>query len=472
MPSSPTPLLNVEQQAAGENLNTWGDPNLNAALQRLTEAIAQTTSVTTYPVTLTSTNYVANQARNMILACTGTGGTITIPGQSKLYLVSNRSSGNVVITCGGVTATVASGDTIPVICDGTDCRIASRTDFQNSVLKNIANGSNPLDGVNKQQIDAVLAAAQAYTDATAFASASLPGQAGNAGRFLTTDGSNTAWAAVLPSFTSTVDYTLTSDGSAAVWSSPATMRTKLSLGGAALLNVGTTAGTVAAGNDPRIVGAAQTSGAVYTGAISGPSAVFTSFTGALTGNASTATAWATARDLSLTGDATATLSGVNGSANVSASITLSAPAVRLIALPAGSIIQFGASTPPTGYLACEGAAVSRTTYAALFAAIGTAWGVGDGTTTFNLPDMRGEFIRGWDNGRGIDPARAFASSQAGAIEAHVHSVNPPSVSSDGGSGFTVSGATGGETITPYDTASTGGTETRPRNVAVIFCIKT
>lgn len=327
MPSSPTPLLNVEQQAAGENLNVWGDPNLNAALQRLTEAIAATTSVSTYPTTLTSTNYVANQARNMILACTGAGGTITIPGQSKLYVVSNRSSSNVVLTAGGVTATVASGDTVPVICDGTDCRIASRTDFQNSVLKNIANGSNPLDGVNKQQIDAVLAAAQAYTDATAFASASLPGQAGQAGKWLTTNGASTAWAAVYPDFTGTTDYILTSTGSAAAWSSPASVRTKLSLGGAALLNVGTVAGTVAAGNDSRIVGSAQLSGAVFTGGISGPSAVFTSFTGALTGNATTATAWATARNLSLMGDATATLTAVDGSVPVSAVLTLAASGV-------------------------------------------------------------------------------------------------------------------------------------------------
>lgn len=476
MPSSPTPLLNIEQQAAGENLNTWGDPNLNDALQRLTEAIAATTSVSTYPVTLTSTNYVANQARSMILACGGLGGTVTIPGQSKLYIISNRSTGNVVVTAGGVSATVASGDTVPVICDGTDCRIASRTDFQNSVLKNIANGSNPLDGVNKQQIDAVLAAAQAYTDATAFASASLPGQAGNAGKFLATDGSNTAWAAVLPSFSSTLDYTLTSDGSAAVWSSPATMRTKLSLGGSALLNVGTASGTVAAGNDSRLVGAAQLSGAVFTGAIAGPSGVFTTLSGALTGsmvgNASTATALATARDLSLTGDATATLSGFNGSANVSAAVTLSPSAVRLVALPPGAIIQFGSPVVPTGYLVCNGAAVSRATYAALFATVGTFWGAGDGSTTFNVPDMRGEFVRGWDDGRGVDPARAFASAQSGAIEAHLHSVTPPSVASDGGSGFTVAGATGSEPVTPYDTASTGGTETRPRNVAVLYCIKT
>jgi len=472
MPSSPTPLLNIEQQAAGENLNVWGDPNLNSALQRLTEAIAATTAISSYPITLTSTNYVANQARSMMLSCSGAGGTVTVPGQSKLYIVRNASSGNVVITAGATGATVAAGDTVPVICDGTDCRIAARTDFQNSVLKNVANGSNALDAVNKQQIDAVLAAAQAYTDATAFASASLPGQAGEAGKFLQTNGTSTLWATVFPSFSGTTDYTLTSDGSAAAWSSPATMRTKLSLGGAALLNVGTTAGTVAAGNDSRIVGAAQTSGAVFTGAVSGPSGVFTALSGALTGNASTATALATARDLSLTGDVTGTLSGFNGTSNVSGAMTLSAAAVRLVALPAGSIIQFAASSPPSGYLVCNGSAVSRVTYAALFAAVGTVWGVGDGSTTFNLPDLRGEFIRGWDNGRGIDPARAFASSQADELEAHVHSVSPPSCSSDGGSGLTVSGSTGSETITAYDTGLTGGTETRPRNVAVVFLIKT
>ncbi len=468
MPSSPTPLLGVEQQAAGENLNVWGDPNLNQALQRLTEAIAATTSVSTYPITLTSTNYVANQARNMILACTGAGGTITIPGQSKLYIVANRSSGNVTITAGGATAVVPASDTRLVICDGTDCYLGKQNDYQNSIIKNLANGVSAQDAATKAQVDAALAAAQAYTDATAFASASLPGQAGNAGKYLTTNGSSTSWADVFPSFTSTTDYILSSTGSAAVWSTPAQIRTKLSLGGAALLNVGTGAGTVAAGNDSRIVGAAQLSGAVFTGAISGPSAVFTSFTGTLTG---TASGWTTARTLSFTGDVTGSGS-VDGTANVATALTLSSSAVRLVALPPGSLIQFAASTAPTGYLVCNGAAVSRTTYAALFAVISTTWGAGDGSTTFNLPDLRGEFVRGWDDGRGIDPARAFASSQSGAIEAHTHSVNPPSCSSEGGSGQTVSGSTGSETITPYNTASTGGTETRPRNVAVIFCIKT
>ncbi|WP_336145552.1 phage tail protein, partial [Klebsiella pneumoniae] len=67
-----------------------------------------------------------------------------------------------------------------------------------------------------------------------------------------------------------------------------------------------------------------------------------------------------------------------------------------------------------------GAAVSRTTYAALFAVTGTVFGVGDGSTTFNLPNLRGEFVRGFDNGRGIDTSRVFGSAQSGAVESHNH----------------------------------------------------
>lgn len=71
-------------------------------------------------------------------------------------------------------------------------------------------------------------------------------------------------------------------------------------------------------------------------------------------------------------------------------------------VPAGTVIQSASQVVPTGYLKCNGAAVSRSTYARLFRALGTTYGVGNGTTTFNLPDLRGEFIRGWDDGRNID----------------------------------------------------------------------
>lgn len=76
---------------------------------------------------------------------------------------------------------------------------------------------------------------------------------------------------------------------------------------------------------------------------------------------------------------------------------------------------------PAGYLYCNGQAVSRTTYAALYAVIGNRWGAGDGWSTFNLPDMRGVFPRGWDDGRGVDPGRVFASWQENANRWHGHS---------------------------------------------------
>ena len=79
--------------------------------------------------------------------------------------------------------------------------------------------------------------------------------------------------------------------------------------------------------------------------------------------------------------------------------------------PAGTVQYFANTTPPNGYLECNGAAVNRTTYAELFAAIGTTYGAGNGTTTFNLPDLRGEFIRSFDNGKGTDAGRVMGTWQ-------------------------------------------------------------
>lgn len=73
--------------------------------------------------------------------------------------------------------------------------------------------------------------------------------------------------------------------------------------------------------------------------------------------------------------------------------------------PPGSMVLYGGATPPSGWLLCFGQAVSRTGYATLFEAIGTAWGVGDGTTTFNLPDMRGYTPAGKDDMGGTAAGR-------------------------------------------------------------------
>ncbi len=110
------------------------------------------------------------------------------------------------------------------------------------------------------------------------------------------------------------------------------------------------------------------------------------------------------------------------------------------AVPTGAIFSFPKSTPPTGYLECDGSAINRTVYADLFALIGVTYGAGDGTTTFNLPDYRGQFLRGFDNAAGVDPnaaARldrgdgttgdAVGTKQNNGTASHNHSVDPPNV---------------------------------------------
>ena len=84
-------------------------------------------------------------------------------------------------------------------------------------------------------------------------------------------------------------------------------------------------------------------------------------------------------------------------------------------VPIGTILDFAAATPPTGYLTCDGSAVSRTDYAALFAVIGTTWGAGDGSTTFNLPDFRGRTSIGAGTGTATD-ATAHALGASGGTE--------------------------------------------------------
>lgn len=162
-----------------------------------------------------------------------------------------------------------------------------------------------------------------------------------------------------------------------------------------------------------------------------------------------------------------------------------AQAIAVLAVPAGTVVYVAQNTAPTGYLKANGAAVSRTTYATLFAAIGTTFGTGDGSTTFNLPDMRGQFPRSWDDGRGLDSGRAFGSSQTDALQGHWHNLASTNgqMGSDGGGGAGTSNMRiDGAPATPFPFATslitdgTNGTprtasETRPTNVALLACIK-
>ena len=161
-------------------------------------------------------------------------------------------------------------------------------------------------------------------------------------------------------------------------------------------------------------------------------------------------------------------------------------------VPSGTVLYFAGRTAPAGWLKANGAAISRTAYAALFAAIGTTYGAGDGRSTFNLPDLRGEFIRGWDDGRGVDTGHLFGSAQADAMRQHYHGIGYISPNNDDGA-FVVRNWTTAEqqnlqfingngnsairTLSASSNLSTTNAideaagETRPRNVALLAIIK-
>ena len=138
------------------------------------------------------------------------------------------------------------------------------------------------------------------------------------------------------------------------------------------------------------------------------------------------------------------------------------------ALLVGVVIPFPIATVPNGYLECNGAELSRTVYSDLFTVIGETYGAGDGSTTFNIPDLRGEFIRGFDNGRGVDSGRFIGSLQLDQNKEHSHTYMKALFSNSTYSGSNSGIRTSQATNT---TSLSGGDESRPRNIAMMYIIK-
>ena len=216
---------------------------------------------------------------------------------------------------------------------------------------------------------------------------------------------------------------------------------------------------------------------------------------------------------SVSSNVTFTLPGADGSngqmLQTNGSGALSFTTVQ--GVPTGSVFCMAVATVPSGYLECNGAAVSRTTYAALFAIIGVQYGAGNGSSTFNIPDLRGEFVRGFDNGKGTDNNRQIASSQSASNASHNHSISLSGTTSTksltGGirkisEGFNANGSASGvftktqdgtnsitesastspvggvnfdgshnHTFSASGTSGSQGGEARPRNIAMMYIIK-
>jgi len=146
-------------------------------------------------------------------------------------------------------------------------------------------------------------------------------------------------------------------------------------------------------------------------------------------------------------------------------------------VPTGAVFHFAASTPPTGYLKCNGDTVPNgggtvqgitADFSDLYTILGSTYG-----SAGQLPDLRGEFLRGWDDGRGVDSDRTFGSSQTDDFESHSHKVGSRDSLTDYGTSSAVEFVWSFPSpVGQYvDSESVGGVETRPRNIALLACIK-
>ena len=189
------------------------------------------------------------------------------------------------------------------------------------------------------------------------------------------------------------------------------------------------------------------------------------------------------------GIVTTTSLTVNGNARITGIVSTSSVtdlSGGYLSTPPGTVITVAASTAPTGYLKANGASLNTTTYASLFSTIGYTFG-GSGAS-FTLPDLRGEFIRGWDDARTVDTGRTFGSSQVEMINQHRHWVSAAAVDdrnftgsggntqdlglvSDAGGYSATDPNSGAGRFTRNDPGFGVNNETRPRNIALLYCIK-
>lgn len=236
---------------------------------------------------------------------------------------------------------------------------------------------------------------------------------------------------------------------------------------------GTSGAVVGVANTQTLTNKTLTSPVINTPTITSPTTDTLTVTGALSG----ATA-ALSSTLSVTG-----LSTLTGGATIPGTLTVGGLAGGVV--PPGVVSMYGAATAPTGYLLCDGAPVSRTTYANLFAVIGTSYGSGDGSSTFNVPSMTAKFpMQGAPGATGGASSHTHPLSGNGAAEIYMDATPSPNVfmrrvstaswTDNLKNGF-ASAATSDSTAESLGAALTGATDstsTLPPYLSFAFIIKT
>ena len=409
MASTYTTNLRLTKQGDGENPNSWGQILNDGVISLVDDAVAGYTAVSVgsaASVNLTADSGVGDQSRSAFLEITGSIGTaatsifVLIPNNSKSYVVHNSVSYNdssnalMVRVAGNTGVTINQGQSKYIFTDG-----ATVTGITQESFGSITTGNLNVDGN------------------------------------IATNGT------VSVSGAATFNSTVTVSGAA-------TFKTAVSVGGAG--SFGSTVTVVGAGtfkNNVSVSGNIDAAGNVSIGGSQ-------TFTGAGT-FASTVT---------VSGNATFSSNvTVKGDLFVSSKVCASAfhadgsNLTGIVAMPTGSVIPFGGSSAPSGFLLCYGQAVSRSTYATLFGVISTTYGTGDGSSTFNLPDLRGRVVAGQDDMGGSSADRL--TNQTGGVNgdtlggsggaethtltiaqlaSHSHgALNPDTSGDDGGSRFNI-----------------------------------
>jgi microcystin-dependent protein len=358
MASTYSDSLRLELIGDGEQSGAWGvttNRNLGTLLEAAISGVASVTHDDSANYSLTALNGVSDEARNMIQEI---GGTLTadrnvvVPDDTKLYIVKNATSGGFSITVktsAGTGVTISNGDYAIVYSDGTN-------------VVNVPLGAGgalaSLDTVGAAQIDSDAVTTAKILDANVTASK------------LASDSITTAKIA---------DNNVTT--------------AKIADSNITTAKIADSNITTAKIADSNVTKAKIEDLSDYTvlGNVSG-------------GAAAPAEVSILDEDDLSSDSATALPTQQSVKAYVDTNTGSS---------PAGSLIAFAGSSAPTGWLLCYGQAVNRTTYAALFAVVGTTYGNGDGSTTFNLPDLRGRAVFGKDDMGGAAASRVTSGQKHG-----------------------------------------------------------
>ena len=380
MASTYTKNTGIEQPGSGEQSGTWGDTT-NINFDIIDDALNGVISIAlTGDKTVTTPEGSVGEGTHKVLVFTGSlgsGATITIdPNDAqKIYLVHNNSGQTLTFTqdSGGANATVQNGEMAWIFADGAGSGAAVT-----AVSFDIVNDTSPQLGGNLSTNNKNIV----FGDSSGASDDRLTFGAGT-DMSIYHDGSNSF-------ITESGTGNLKIQGSQVAIESPDGGETLASF-------VDDGAATLFYDNSAKI--ATDSAGITVTGQITvtGSNIVF---------EGATADAYETTFAVTdPTADRTITFPNSSGTVALTSDVSAS--------LPSGTIVPYAGSSAPSGYLLAYGQAVSRSTYSDLFSAIGTTYGVGDGSSTFNLPDLRGRTIAGQDDMGGSSADRL--TNQTGGV---------------------------------------------------------